>query len=279
MGFQPGIRHQCLQLGRYAIKNRLWLSHAVHLVDHDNNPHDAEEPQQHGVAASLFTDAFGRIHNQDGGTGFSSAGYHMAQKTFMAGRIDNSELPHTGFQENARGINGHTLIALGLHGVHQEGGLEFDTTPLATGDNLLEAAIGERIGVRQQAADQRGFAMINMAGKDNRSKRFCHIHGLEIPVRPQAFECVFRLVVHAAPRPLGDLRTFEFQYDVINGLRCGSDRRGDVLISKGTVALSVPGKIKFNHRQLLAARIEPYITLGPVEQRVNAHMAAFRQTG
>ena len=62
-----------------------------------------------------------------------------------------------------RRIDGNGLIALGLEGVHDEGPFKGHAAALAHGADRLDLAVGQRAGIVQQATDQGGFAVIDMA--------------------------------------------------------------------------------------------------------------------
>src|SRR5262249_983855 len=93
----------------------------------------------------------------------------------------------------------------------------------------------------------------------------------------QAFECVFRLAVHCAPRPLRGRGCVELGDDLVQRGSVAHHRKGDVGIAQRTVALPVPGEVKIDQRNTLALDVTPDIALGPMGQRMYAQMRARRQ--
>ena len=62
-----------------------------------------------------------------------------------------------------RRVDGDRLIALGLEGIHDKGPFEGHAAALAHLLDRLDFAVGQCAGVMQKAADQRRFAVIDMA--------------------------------------------------------------------------------------------------------------------
>ncbi len=57
----------------------------------------------------------------------------------------------------------------------------------------------------------------------------------------------------------------------------GLDRRGDVLVAERAIALAVTRVVQVDDRDLLARDVAPDVELGPAQQRMDAHVRAFRQ--
>ena len=66
-------------------------------------------------------------------------------------------------EEHPGGVDGDALGLLVLERVEQEGVLERLRVELALGPDLLELALGQRVGVGQQSADDRALAVIDVA--------------------------------------------------------------------------------------------------------------------
>ena len=71
--------------------------------------------------------------------------------------------PQAALEEHARGVDGDALGLLVLERVEQERVLERLRVELALGPDLLELALGKRVGVGQQPADDRALAVVHVA--------------------------------------------------------------------------------------------------------------------
>ena len=72
-----------------------------------------------------------------------------------------------GLKPDLRGVDGDVLVALGLERVHQVGPLERHAAALGDFLELLELALGQRAGVVEQPADERGLAVVHVADDDD----------------------------------------------------------------------------------------------------------------
>ena len=144
---------------------------AVHLVDDDGDLFDAEQMQQIAVPPGLVAHAFQRVDDQHRAVGLRGAGDHVAQEFGVAGRVDQHHVARRVRKRIWRGVDGDALVALGLQRVQQERPFERHAAPRADGLQHLELAVGQAAGLVQQAADQRGLAVIDMADDDDADLR------------------------------------------------------------------------------------------------------------
>ena len=144
---------------------------AVHLVDDDRDLLDAEQMQQIAVPPGLVAHAFERVDDQHRAVGLRGAGDHVAQEFGVAGRVDQHDVARAGAEADLRGVDGDALVALGLQRVEQERPFERHAAPRADGLQHFELALGQAAGLVQQAADQRGLAVIDMADDDDADLR------------------------------------------------------------------------------------------------------------
>src|SRR5688572_31066961 len=84
-------------------------------------------------------------------------------------------------------------------------------------------------------------------------------------------------MIHRAAGTLRGPGVRQLDNDLADAGRVGVDRRGDVLVAERTVALAAPRVIKVDDRDLLARDVAPDVELGPAQQRMDAHVRAFRQ--
>ena len=145
--------------------------HPVHLVDDDRDLFDAEQMQQIAVTPGLVAHAFERIDDQDSRISLRCAGDHVAQKFRVARRIDQHDIARAGAETNLRGVDRDALIALCLQRIQQERPLERHAAPLADGFQHFEFAVGQAAGFVQQATNQCGLAVIDMADDDDADLR------------------------------------------------------------------------------------------------------------
>src|SRR5919199_2080918 len=95
----------------------------------------------------------------------------------------------------------------------------------------------------------------------------------------QPLERVLGLVVHRPAGALRDLRGLELGDDLVERARGRRHGGGDVLVAQAAVALAVPGEVEVDDRDPLALRVLPDVDLGPVQERVDADVRAFREAG
>jgi hypothetical protein len=160
-------------LGRDFVEPRFAEIDPVHLVDDDGDLLDAEQMQQIAMAAGLIAHALQSIDDQDRAVSLRGAGDHVAQELGMSGRVDQHDVARIGAEADLRGVNGDALVALGLQCVEQERPFEGHAAPLADGFQHLELALGQAAGLVQEAADERGLAVIDMANDDDAHLRPC----------------------------------------------------------------------------------------------------------
>ena len=143
----------------------------VHLVDDDGDLLDAEQMQQIAVPPGLVAHAFQRVDDQHRAVGLRGAGDHVAQEFGVAGRVDQHDVARAGAEADLRGVDGDALVALGLQRIEQERPFERHAAPRADGFQHFQLALGQAAGLVQQASDQRGFAVIDMADDDDADLR------------------------------------------------------------------------------------------------------------
>ena len=79
------------------------------------------------------------------------------------GRVEDQVRPQAALEEHPGRVDGDALGLLVLERVEQEGVLERLRVELALGPDLLELALGERVGVGQEPADDRALAVVDVA--------------------------------------------------------------------------------------------------------------------
>ncbi len=124
--------------------------------------------QQHGMATGLFARTFHRINHKHGCFGIRSACNHVPQELAMTGSVHDNIFPRTQFERDTRGVNRNALIAFDLQGIQQKAPFDLQTTLFGRFNNLGNLAVLQVIRVMQQAADQCGFAVVDMPHNNNR---------------------------------------------------------------------------------------------------------------
>ena len=143
----------------------------VHLVDDDRDLLDPQKMQQITVPSGLVAHAFQRVDDQDRAVGLRGARDHVAQELGVAGRVDQHHVTRTGAEANLRGVDGDALVALGLQRIEKKRPFERHAAPRADGFEHFKLALGQAAGFVQQAADEGGFAVIDMADDDDADLR------------------------------------------------------------------------------------------------------------
>src|SRR6185312_12589265 len=248
---------------------------AVHLVDDNRDLPDPEQVQQIAVTSGLVAHAFQRVDDQHRAVRLRGAGDHVAQKFGVTGRVDQHDVARAGAEADLRGVDGDALVALGLQRIEQERPFERHAAPRADRLQHLQLAFGQAAGLVQQASDQGGFTVVDMADDDDadlRSRRAVwhrrgavrrgrdacgedHVHGnahtkypSEIASDTQPLESVFGLVIESAAGALRHLGAVEFGQDFIDARGGGSHRVGDVLVAQRAIALAVLRQIERDDR-------------------------------
>ena len=85
----------------------------------------------------------------------------------MARRIDDHVVARRRAELDLRRVDGDVLLLFLQQRVEQEGVLEVHPLRRAGLLDLLDLAVRQRVGVEQQPADQRRFAVIDMADNDD----------------------------------------------------------------------------------------------------------------
>ena len=140
---------------------------AVHLVDDHGDLFDAKQMQEIAVAPGLVAHAFQRVDDQNRTVRLRGAGDHVAQEFGVTGRVDQHHVARAGAEADLSGVDGDALVALGLQRIQQKRPFERHAAPGADGFQHFELALGQAAGLMQQASDQRGLAVIDMADDDD----------------------------------------------------------------------------------------------------------------
>src|SRR5258707_280699 len=137
-------------------------------VDQNGNLTEAKDMQNKRMAAGLLTPTLCSIDHQKGRLGLGDTGDGVLQELLMAWRIDDDVAALAGTEEDLRRIDGDALVAFGLEGIQQEGPFEDAAALIAGGLQFRQLAFRQAAGVVQEAPDQRGFAVIDMADDGKR---------------------------------------------------------------------------------------------------------------
>ncbi len=139
----------------------------VHLVDGDEDLLDAEQAEEVAVPAALLADAFVGGDEQHRGIRAGGAGDHVLEEFLVSRRIDDDVGADGGLELNLRGVDGNVLLLLLEQSVQQEGEFEFHPLFPACLPDLFDLAIGQRVGVVENATDQGRFSVVHVADEDD----------------------------------------------------------------------------------------------------------------
>ena len=134
----------------------------VHLVHHHRELLDAEQRDHVAVPAGVLLHAFRGVDDEQRGLGAGGAGDHVLEELDVARRVEDQVRPQAALEEHAGRVDGDALGLLVLERVEQEGVLERLGVELALRPHLLELPVGKRVGVGEQAADDRALAVIDV---------------------------------------------------------------------------------------------------------------------
>jgi len=121
------------------------------------------------VPLGLGQHALARVDQDDGEVGGGRAGHHVAGILFVARRIGDDELALFGCEKAIGDVDGDALFPLGGEAVDEQGEVDLlplCAHPLAVGLQRGELILKDHLAVVKQAADQRGFAVIDAAAGD-----------------------------------------------------------------------------------------------------------------
>jgi hypothetical protein len=142
---------------------RLIEADAIHFVDDHRHLRNAKQMKQVAVSTGLIAQALGGVDDEHRGVGLRGAGDHVAQELGMAGRIDQHDIARGSAEADLAGVERDALIAFGLQRVEEERPLECHTAPVTHRLQRFQFAVGQTFGFMQQPADQRRFAVVDMA--------------------------------------------------------------------------------------------------------------------
>ena len=166
-----GVQAERLQEGRVfdddLLVGGLRVVDEVHLVhQHDELLH-AQEGEQERVAAGLVHHAFLGVDEEQGGGGAGGAGHHVLEELLVARGVDDRVGALLRAEEDARRVDGDVLFLLFDQGVEEEGVFEFHAFDRAVLADLVHLAVGQGVGVMEEAADEGGLAVVDVADDDD----------------------------------------------------------------------------------------------------------------
>ncbi len=128
------------------------------------------------MAVRLGKQALGGVDKNDRQVRRGSARGHVACVLFVARRVRNNEFAAGGAEVAVGNVNGDTLLALSAQTIGQQGEIEraagaVDFAPLHRGDVIFINGLR----IMQQAADQRGLAVVHAAGSGKAQQIFAQV--------------------------------------------------------------------------------------------------------
>jgi hypothetical protein len=142
----------------------------IHFVDDDDQLADPEQTQQIGVPPALFAHPFVCCDHENGCIGARRARDHVFQKFLVARRVDDDVVAARRPKRNLRRVDRDVLFLLLEQSIEQKRELKFHSFRRASLLHHVHLSVGQRIGVVQDATDERGLSVIDVAG-ENDAKR------------------------------------------------------------------------------------------------------------
>ena len=139
----------------------------IHFVHGHNHFAQPEETEQLSVPAALFAHPFIRRDHHDRGIGAGRARDHVLQEFLMPGRIDNHVVAPGAAKLNLRRIDRDVLLLLLGERIKDKGVFERLALRRARLPQAVDFPVGERIGLGQNSADQRGFTVIDVTDEND----------------------------------------------------------------------------------------------------------------
>ena len=131
-----------------------------------------EQREQIAVPPRLLAHAFIRRDEQHRGIRAGRAGDHVLQELLVARRVDDDVGARGRLELNLRRVDRDVLLLLLEQRIEQEGVLELHPLLADSRLDLLDLAVGQRLGVVENATDERGLAVIDVADEDDAEMRF-----------------------------------------------------------------------------------------------------------
>ena len=118
--FEIKTRGEFFELGRNVLEHRAVEIDQVDLVDRQHNMPNAQEANNHRVAACLTQQALAGIDQQYREIGIRRACCHISCVLFVARRVGDDERSPVGREIPVRHVDGDALLPLGLEAVKQQ---------------------------------------------------------------------------------------------------------------------------------------------------------------
>ena len=159
------------------VEARFVVVDEVDLVDAGDHIADAEHAADREVATGLRRRAVLRIDQEDRGIGTGSGCDHVARVLHVPGCVTEQDATPIGIERAVGNIDRDALFALGAQAVGEQCEVDALAAALAArlGDGLNLVA-REMAGVVEQAADQRGLAVIDRPDRDDMEHGRCDRH-------------------------------------------------------------------------------------------------------
>ena len=145
-------------------EGRFVVADQVHLVDGDHDVAHAQQRRDVSMAARLDQHALAGVDQHHGGIGRGCAGGHVARVLLVARRVRNDELAARRGEVAIGNIDGDALLALGAQAVGEQRKIDLAGRGGSLAFNGAHLVFVDRLRVVEQAADERGLAVVDAAG-------------------------------------------------------------------------------------------------------------------
>ena len=139
---------------------------------------DAEQRDQEAVAPRLGQHAFPRVDQDHAQVRGRRARDHVARVLLVTGAVRDDELALLGGEESVGHVDRDPLLALGRQAVEQQREVELPgprAHPLRVGLQRRELIVEQRLGLEQQAADERALAVVDAAAGVEPEQALVHV--------------------------------------------------------------------------------------------------------
>ena len=126
---------------------------------------DAQEAGDEGVTTGLLQHTLAGVDEHNGQVGRRRARHHVARVLNVAWGVGDDELASGGGEVAIGDVDGDALLALGPKPIREKGQVHLFEAALEAGLlDRFELVLEDRLGVVEQAADERALAVVYGAG-------------------------------------------------------------------------------------------------------------------
>ncbi len=158
-----------------AAKRSFVVADQVHLVDGDDDVPHAQQRGDAGVPTRLDQHALARVDEHDGERRGRGPGGHVARVLLVAGRVRDDEFAARGGKVAVSDVDRDALLAFRAQAVGEQSEVEYAGRGGARAFDGAHLVVVDALSVVQQAADQRGLAVVDGACGGEAEEVLCRL--------------------------------------------------------------------------------------------------------